>query len=176
MRTVFIEHDKFSSLNLPITRILVIQLIVFGLTIGDVVQAQLSPFPEVDGQTGSSRDLPEILPSDLADPVVNPRQTSADRMARLFNRDLRDLEEAQSGIIEQLERLPSATRETQRVTAFGFHSGDLKKRPKWIDPTQHKTHRQSACHSNHRDSEPFGHGTGCYFPPCCPERLQGGKL
>ena len=132
MRTVFIEHDKFSSLNLPITRILVIQLIVFGLTLGDVVQAQLSPFPEVDGQTGSSRDLPEILPSDLADPVVNPRQTSADRMARLFNRDLRDLEEAQSGIIEQLERLPSATRETQRVTAFGFHSGDLKKRPKWI--------------------------------------------
>ena len=97
-----------------------------------MASAQLSPFPEEDGQSGSARDLPEILPSDLSDPVVNPRQTSADQMARLFNRDLRDLEEAQRGIIEQLEALPTAARETQRVSDFGYHSGSLKKRPKWI--------------------------------------------
>lgn len=109
------------------SRLLVI--VVFG---SSVAQAQLSPFPEVDGQSGSARDLPEILPSGLAEPVVNPRQISADRMARLFNRDLRDLEEAQSGILKQLEMLPSATRETQRVTAFGYLSGNLNKRPKWI--------------------------------------------
>tara|TARA_B100000927_G_scaffold94635_1_gene76370 strand:+ start:237 stop:2330 length:2094 start_codon:yes stop_codon:yes gene_type:complete len=109
-----------------------ITLLTAAFAFSGVSYAQLSPFPEEDGQSGSARDLPEILPSDLSDPVVNPRQTSADRMARLFNRDLRDLEEAQRGIIEQLEALPAAARETQRVSDFGYHSGSLKKRPKWI--------------------------------------------
>ncbi len=93
---------------------------------------QLSPFPEADGQGSSGRNLPEILPLDVIEPVVSPRQTSADRMARLFNRDLRDIEEAQSGIIEQLEYLPRIAREAQRITAFGYHSGSMKKRPKWV--------------------------------------------
>ncbi len=95
-------------------------------------QAQLSPFSETEVQSSPGRDLPEILPPDVIEPVVNPRQTSADRMARLFNRNLRDIEEAQSGVIEQLENLPRVAREAQRVTALGYYSGALKKRPKWV--------------------------------------------
>lgn len=94
--------------------------------------SQLSPFPEVGIQSTDGRDLPEILPPDLIEPVINPRQTSADRIARLFNRDLRDLEEAQADIVVQLDALPRVVRESQRVTGFGYHSGSLKKRPKWL--------------------------------------------
>jgi len=102
------------------------------LALPRVAPAQLSPFPDVDAQTGGGRDLPEILPPDLVEPVINPRQTSADRIARLFNRDLRDIEEVQADIIEQLEGLPRILRETQRITGFGYHSGPTKKRPKWL--------------------------------------------
>ncbi|MDF1656959.1 MAG: histidine kinase [Verrucomicrobiales bacterium] len=94
--------------------------------------SQLSPFPEVGLQSTDGRDLPEILPPDLIEPVINPRQTSADRIARLFNRDLRDLEEAQDDIVAQLDALPRVVRESQRVTGFGYHSGSAKKRPKWL--------------------------------------------
>lgn len=96
------------------------------------LEAQLSPFPEVGLQTTDGRDLPEILPPDLIETVVTPRQSSADRIARLFNRDLRDLEEAQEDIVAQLDALPRIVRESQRVSGFGYHSGTLKKRPKWI--------------------------------------------
>ena len=94
--------------------------------------SQLSPFPEVGLQSTDGRDLPEILPSDLIEPVINPRQTSADRIARLFNRNLRDLEEAQVDIVNQLDALPRIVRESQRVNGFGYFSGYDKKRPKWL--------------------------------------------
>ena len=97
-----------------------------------LLNAQFSPFPDPGPQTSSGRDLREILPSDLIEPVINPRQTSADRIARIFNRDLRDIEEAQNDIIAQLEKLPRVTREMQRVTGFGYHSGGAKQRPKWV--------------------------------------------
>lgn len=96
------------------------------------VLAQLSPFPDVGMQSGTGRELPEILPPDQVEPVINPRQTSADRIARLFNRDLRDIEEAQEDIVDQLEQLPRVSRESQRITGFGYHSGSAKKRPKWL--------------------------------------------
>ncbi|MEM6278692.1 MAG: histidine kinase [Verrucomicrobiota bacterium] len=83
-------------------------------------------------QSNEGRDLPEILPSDLIEPVINPRQTSADRLARLFNRDLRDLEEAQGDIVNQLDALPRIVRESQRVNGFGYHSSSSKRRPKWL--------------------------------------------
>ncbi len=83
-------------------------------------------------QSSTGRELPEILPPDMIEPVINPRQTSADRIARLFNRDLRDIEEAQEDIVAQLENLPRVARESQRVTGFGYHSGSSKKRPKWL--------------------------------------------
>lgn len=94
--------------------------------------AQLSPFPDTSPQAGDARDLRETLPPDLADLAINPRPTSADRIARLFSRDLRDIEEAQSDIVAQIEQLPRVARETQRVTGFGYHSGAAKQRPKWV--------------------------------------------
>jgi len=94
--------------------------------------AQLSPFPDVDSPGSGARDLPEILTSDVNDPVVNPRQPTADQIARLFSRELRDLEEAQEDILAQLDTLPRISRETQRINAFGYHSGSAKQRPKWL--------------------------------------------
>ncbi|MEM9281238.1 MAG: histidine kinase [Verrucomicrobiota bacterium] len=94
--------------------------------------AQLSPFSETEGQQSTGRQLPEILPPDAIEPQVNPRRTSADRLARLFNRDLRDIEESQGAVIDQLEKLPLVAREAQRITAFGYHSGSTKKRPMWV--------------------------------------------
>ena len=72
------------------------------------------------------------MPPDLIDPVIIPRQTSADRIARIFSRDLRDIEEAQMDLIAQMEKLPKVPREVQRVTGFGYLSGNAKQRPKWL--------------------------------------------
>lgn len=102
------------------------------LSHGEKGAAQLSPFAEVGMQPGAGRDLPEILPPDLIDPVISPRQTSADRIARLFNRDLRGIEEAQEDIVVQFDELPRVVRESQRTTGFGYHSGSSRQRPKWI--------------------------------------------
>ena len=103
---------------------------VFALP--SVLVAQLSPFPEVGLQQSGGQEVPEILPPDLFEPVIKPRQTSADRIVRLFNRDLRDLEEAQADILRQWEELPKITRETQRTTGFGYYSGNKKAPSKWI--------------------------------------------
>lgn len=99
-----------------------------------VAFAQLSPFPDLGMQQDRSRDLPEILPPDLVEPVISPRQTSADRIVRVFNRDLRDIEEGQDDIVRQFETLPRVVRETQRTTGFGYHSDSAAKRtrPRWI--------------------------------------------
>ncbi|MEX2579238.1 MAG: histidine kinase [Verrucomicrobiales bacterium] len=105
-------------------------LIAVGST--TATHAQLSPFPDPDSTASGGRDLPEILPPDMIEPVINPRQASADRIARLFNRDLRDIEETQRDISEQLEKLPRTARELQRITGFGYHSGRAAKRPKWL--------------------------------------------
>ncbi len=96
------------------------------------LHAQLSPFPDTTPQAGEAKDLRETLPPDLADLAIRPRRSSADRIARLFNRDLRDIEEAQADLVAQLETLPRVTREMQRVTGFGYHSGESKQRPKWV--------------------------------------------
>lgn len=103
-----------------------------GLVCAPAGWAQLSPFPDVDSPGSGARDLPEILTSDVNDPAVNARQPTADRIARLFNRELRDLEEAQEDILIQLDTLPRISRETQRINAFGYHSGSAKQRPKWL--------------------------------------------
>lgn len=99
---------------------------------GGPLLAQFSPFPETTPQAGDARDLRETLPPDLADLTIDPRRSSADRIARLFNRDLREIEEAQTDLVAQIENLPRVTREMQRVTGFGYHSGASKQRPKWV--------------------------------------------
>ena len=105
---------------------------VLALTGAPPLRAQLSPFPETTPQAGDARDLRESLPPDLADLTINPRRSSADRIARLFNRDLREIEESQADLVAQIENLPRVTREMQRVTGFGYHSGASKQRPKWV--------------------------------------------
>lgn len=96
------------------------------------VDAQLSPFPGSAQKAGDIGTIPEILAPDLADLAINPRRSSADRIAHLFNRDLRDIEEAQRDIVDELSRYPRVTREVQRITNFGYHSGRSKQRPKWV--------------------------------------------
>ena len=96
------------------------------------LEAQFSPFPETTSQAGEGREIRETVPPDLADLTINPRSSSADRIARIFNRNLRDIEESQADIVAQLETLPRVSRELQRVTGFGYHSGAAKQRPKWV--------------------------------------------
>lgn len=103
-----------------------------GPGLSTTLLGQLSPFPDTGSQASDAGDLRENLPPDLIEPVINPRQTSADRIARLFNRTLRDIEGAQADLIAQLDKLPRVTREIQRVTGFGYHSGSAKQRPKWV--------------------------------------------
>lgn len=107
-------------------------LLLLGACLSGPLRAELSPFPETTAQAGAGRDLRETLLPDLADLTINPRRSSADRIARLFNRNLRDIEEAQADLVAQLEQLPPITREIQRVTGFGYHSGTEKQRPKWV--------------------------------------------
>ncbi len=99
---------------------------------GFVAAQSGSPFPEIRPDSPEGRDIPEQVPTDLVEPMVSPRQTSADKVARLLNRNLRSIEEDQSLIIEELEALPQAARESLRPTAFGYHSGNAKQRPKWL--------------------------------------------
>lgn len=113
-------------------------LVLIALSLAGVfltpVQGQLSPFKDTGTLASDGRDLPEILPPDLIDPVTTPRQTTADKIARVFNRNLRDIEEAQADIIAQLDSLPRVVRETQRVTGFGYHNkvGTKSNPPKWV--------------------------------------------
>ncbi len=94
--------------------------------------AQESPFPVLNTGDGDGRGLPEIVPLDVFEPRINPRQTEADRLARIFNSDLREIEEQQAEILSDLKKLPQVTRELQRFTGFGYVSGDSKQRPKWL--------------------------------------------
>ncbi|MEM7698070.1 MAG: histidine kinase [Verrucomicrobiota bacterium] len=94
--------------------------------------AGLSPFPDIDTPTPGSRELPDVLQTDLVDAVVQTQESSADRIARLFNRDLRELEEAQQDIVDQLGELPRQLSDTRRVSGFGYLSGRSPQRPKWV--------------------------------------------
>jgi len=94
--------------------------------------AQLSPFSDSGTVQGGGRGLPVVLSANVIEPVVNPRESSADRIARVFNRRLRDLEESQRDIVEQFEELPRIQRESERTTELGYHSGASATRPKWL--------------------------------------------
>lgn len=115
--------------RLPLAALACGVVVLIGL---ESARAQLSPFPEATPNAGESKNLRETLPPDLADLSIRPRRSSADRIARLFNRDLRDIEEAQADLVAQLDTLPRVTREVPRVTGFGYHSGSSKQRPKWV--------------------------------------------
>lgn len=130
MKTLFPQSPKFRFHGSPLFAGLL--ALVSSSLFCSSVPAQLSPFPETSVSSATGKDLPDILPPDVVEPVINPRQTSADQIARLFNRDLRDIEEAQADIIEQLQDLPRVNRESQRITGFGYHSGSRRSGAKWV--------------------------------------------
>ncbi|MCB1237781.1 MAG: hypothetical protein KDM91_22135 [Verrucomicrobiae bacterium] len=75
---------------------------------------------------------PMVVPSDLMEVRLTPRtEGTADRFARIFSVDLRDIEEKQSEILAALEYLPVFPEVLQR-DLFGYHSGSDRKRTKWV--------------------------------------------
>jgi signal transduction histidine kinase len=90
------------------------------------------PFPTISPEGEDVRDLPESVPTDLIEPRIAPRETAADKLARIFNRELRDIEERQKEIMTELNKLPETAIESFLPRAFGYHSGSNRSRPKWI--------------------------------------------
>ncbi len=108
-------------------------LALFAVATAFVLRAQQSPFPTIapPGQPVPA-DLPERVPADLVIPSINTEQNNADKLARLFNRDLRDIEERQHEIISSLEALTEPTIESFSETRIGFLSLAKPKKEKWI--------------------------------------------
>ncbi|NNE90906.1 MAG: hypothetical protein HKN23_04605 [Verrucomicrobiales bacterium] len=117
--------------------------VVLGIQIALIPSlAQLGPFNPAD-QSGSPGEEPGGLPDgvavDLIQPAVSPRSTTADRFARMFSKELRDIEERQEEIISELEDLPEYFQAINQPALFGYHSGDSRARPKWIQVDLGKT-------------------------------------
>ncbi|MDF1814236.1 MAG: histidine kinase [Verrucomicrobiales bacterium] len=91
-----------------------------------------SPFPVITPDGEEVRELPESVPTDLIEPRITSRETAADKLARIFNRELRDIEERQQEIFQELDELPETAIESFFDQAFGYHSGNSRSRPKWI--------------------------------------------
>ncbi len=94
--------------------------------------AQLPPFRSADDADESDEALPEKVPSDLMEPTVTPLTGSADRFARIFSAELRDVEERQAEILSELEKLPPFVQGSMQPELFGYHSGTARRRPKWV--------------------------------------------
>lgn len=110
-------------------RIVIICLLTFGFILGlRSSRAQFS-YPTGDDE---GQNLPESVPTDLLEPQIAPRETAADRLARIFNRDLRRIENQQVELEAELEGIPQTAIESFLPRAFGYHSGIGRSRPKWI--------------------------------------------
>lgn len=95
--------------------------------------AQLSPFGiGEDPFESADEPLPETVPKDLIEPTVTAGTGSADRFARIFSAELRDIEERQAEILGKLEKLPRLVQSAMQPELFGYHSGQVKGRPKWV--------------------------------------------
>ncbi|MCB1232940.1 MAG: hypothetical protein KDN19_22035 [Verrucomicrobiae bacterium] len=103
---------------------------IWALSIS-MASAQLPPFAVGDDTDELDRQLPQKVPSDLIEPQVTARTGSADRFARIFSAELRDIEERQAEILAELETLPPLQQVVQ-PELFGYHSGPAKRRPKWV--------------------------------------------
>lgn len=90
------------------------------------------PFTSDEGEANPDLPVPESVPTDLIAPRITPRDSAADNLARLFNRNLRGIENRQRDIINQLGALPDRPIESFTQNAFGYHSQTNKKRPKEI--------------------------------------------
>ncbi len=76
--------------------------------------------------------VPIAVPSDLIDPGVPLRGVSENRFAYLFNAEVREISEEQANLLDSLEKLPRFTQESIKPVEFGFHSGEVRSRPKWV--------------------------------------------
>lgn len=97
------------------------------------VSAQLPPFvSDEDPFEEAPEPLPVSVPRDLIEPTVKPGTGSADRFARIFSADLRDIEERQSEILLKLDDLPRLIQRAMQPEQFGYHSGQVERRQKWV--------------------------------------------
>lgn len=100
------------------------------LGISSAAHAQFGPFS--GGGDNSESDLPESLAVDLIEPGLTSRQTTADEFARVFSKELRDISEQQAEMITALEGLPGFYQAMNASIYFGYHSGESRQRPKWV--------------------------------------------
>lgn len=76
--------------------------------------------------------VPVEVPSDLMEPTLAGRDGTENRFAYLFNAEIRDIQDEQLKIIETLDKLPRFTQESIKPVEFGYHSGKVRTRPKWV--------------------------------------------
>ena len=93
------------------------------------LQAQ---FPLITPEGEEVRELPQYVPADLIQPLIKPRETAVDKLSRIFNRELRDIEERQNEIRTELEALPVVAIPSFLPHSLGYHSATTRSRPKWI--------------------------------------------
>ncbi len=96
-----------------------------------VASAQFPPFNVTADTEEIDRPVPQSVPADLIEPQLTAREGSADRFARIFSAELRDIEERQTEILAELEQLPEL-RTLPQQEQMGYHSGPERRRPKWV--------------------------------------------
>lgn len=96
------------------------------------VKAQFGPFGGGSEDSADTNRLPEALAVDLVETTVTPYSTTADRFARVFSKELRDIEERQTEINEELENLPKFYQAMTAQHYFGYHSDESRVRPRWV--------------------------------------------
>lgn len=93
---------------------------------------EFGPISTEDPFEMAGEPLPETVPKDLIEPTVSAGSGSADQFARIFSAELRDIEERQAEILAELERLPRLVQSAMQPEMFGYHSGQVKGRQKWV--------------------------------------------
>lgn len=107
-------------------------LLVLGVTAPVRAQFTLPGLGESETPSEPAPGLPREVPADLIEPQLLQREGPAEKFARIFNAELRDVEERQQQIVEQLKLLPDFRQTALKPVEFGYHSGISRTRPKWV--------------------------------------------
>ncbi len=128
-----LPSDAFSPRLLLHSSICSVVAVIVTVFFAREASAQLSPF-EVSAENTNTATavLPDLVPADSYEFIQPSQRTTIDSAAALMNRRLREFEEKQADIVDELKTLPSVSREEPRLSAFGYHSGNSKQRPKWV--------------------------------------------
>ncbi len=96
--------------------------------------AQFSGLGFGDGQSEENTGVavPVEVPSELGEPSLTRRDGTENRFAYLFNAEVRDIEAEQQKLSETLDKLPQFTQGSIKPVEFGYHSGKIRTRPKWV--------------------------------------------